>query len=141
MLNHIDIMGRLTRDPECRVTDSGVTCCNFTVAVDRDFSPKGQDKETDFIDCVAWRSTAEFVVKYFQKGMMAVVSGRLQQRRWQDKEGNKRVTAEIVAGNVYFGEKKQSGTQPTQGFTPPPYPGTAQQSFGVIDEPDGNLPF
>lgn len=136
-------MGRLVRDPECRVTGSGVTCCSFTVAVDRDFTPKGQDKETDFIDCVAWRSTAEFIVKHFQKGMMIVLSGRLQQRRWQDKEGNKRVTAEVVAGSVYFGEKKQKDTQSqqSQSYAAPPYPGMPPQGFDYIDEPDPKLPF
>ena len=109
MLNHITIMGRLTRDPELRRTGSGIAVASFTVAVDRDFAPKdGGDRETDFIDCVAWRQTGEFVSKYFTKGSMAVVSGRLQIRNWNDKDGNKRRTAEIVADNVYFGESKRS---------------------------------
>ncbi|MBP3673965.1 MAG: single-stranded DNA-binding protein [Oscillospiraceae bacterium] len=109
MLNHIVIMGRLTRDPELRRTGSGIAVASFTVAVDRDFAPKdGGDRETDFIDCVAWRQTGEFVSKYFTKGSMAVVSGRLQIRNWNDKDGNKRRTAEIVADNVYFGESKRS---------------------------------
>ena len=107
MLNHIVIMGRLTRDPEFRATGSGLSVTNFSVAVDRDFSGKDSgEKETDFIDCVAWRKTAEFVTKNFTKGKMIVVSGRLQIRTWQDKEGNNRRTAEIVAENVYFGESK-----------------------------------
>lgn len=114
MLNRIDIMGRLTRDPEYRTTGSGVSVVNFTVAVDRDFSKKdGGEKQTDFIDCVAWRSTAEFVTKYFFKGSMAVVSGRLQIRVWEDDKGNKRRTAEVVAENVYFGAaKKDAGSPP-----------------------------
>ena len=108
MLNHIVIMGRLTRDPELRRTGSGVAVTSFSVAVDRDFSNKESgERETDFIDCVAWRSTGEFVAKYFQKGSMAVVSGRLQMRSWTDKDGNKRRTAEIVADNVYFGSSKR----------------------------------
>ena len=108
MLNHIVIMGRLTRDPELRRTGSGIAVTSFTVAVDRDFAPKdGGERETDFIDCVAWRQTGEFVSKYFTKGRMAVVSGRLQIRSWTDKDGNKRRTAEVVADNVYFGDSKR----------------------------------
>ena len=110
MLNHITIMGRLTRDPELRRTGSGIAVASFTVAVDRDFGGRdGGEKETDFIDCVAWRQTGEFVSKYFTKGSMIVVSGRLQIRSWSDKDGNKRRTAEVVADNVYFGESKRSG--------------------------------
>ena len=109
MLNHITIMGRLTRDPELRRTGSGIAVASFTVAVDRDFGSRdGGERETDFIDCVAWRQTGEFVSKYFTKGSMIVVSGRLQIRNWTDKEGNKRRTAEVVADNVYFGESKRS---------------------------------
>ena len=108
MLNHITIMGRLTRDPELRRTGSGVAVASFTVAVDRDFGKnENGERETDFIDCVAWRQTGEFVSKYFTKGRMAVVSGRLQIRSWTDKEGNKRRTAEVVADNVYFGDSKR----------------------------------
>lgn len=108
MLNHIVIMGRLTRDPELRRTGSGIAVASFRLAVDRDYAPKdGGERETDFIDCVAWRQTGEFVSKYFAKGRMAVVSGRLQVRNWTDKDGNKRYTAEIVADNVYFGESKR----------------------------------
>ena len=108
MLNHITIMGRLTRDPELRRTGSGVAVASFTVAVDRDFGKnENGEKETDFIDCVAWRQTGEFVSKYFAKGSMIVVSGRLQIRSWNDKDGNKRRTAEVVADNVYFGESKR----------------------------------
>ena len=108
MLNHITIMGRLTRDPELRRTGSGIAGASFTLAVDRDYSPRdGGDRETDFIDCVAWRQTGEFVSKYFTKGRMAVVSGRLQIRNWNDKDGNKRRSAEVVADNVYFGDSKR----------------------------------
>lgn len=111
MLNHITIMGRLTRDPELRRTGSGVAVASFTIAVDRDFSSKdGGEKETDFIDCVAWRQTGEFVSKYFKKGSMAIVSGRLQIRSWNDKDGNKRRSAEVVSDNVYFGESKKPET-------------------------------
>ena len=110
MLNHITIMGRLTRDPELRRTGSGIAVASFTVAVDRDFGGRdGGERETDFIDCVAWRQTGEFVSKYFTKGRMAVVSGRLQIRSWTDKDGNKRRTAEVIADNVYFGDSKRDG--------------------------------
>ena len=110
MLNHIVIMGRLTRDPELRRTGSGIAVASFTVAVDRDFGGRdGGEKETDFIDCVAWRQTGEFVSKYFTKGRMIVVSGRLQIRNWTDKDGNKRRTAEVVADNCYFGDSKRDG--------------------------------
>ena len=110
MLNKIFIMGRLTRDPELRRTGSGIAVASFTVAVDRDFGGRdGGEKETDFIDCVAWRQTGEFVSKYFTKGRMIVVSGRLQIRSWTDKDGNKRRTAEVVADNCYFGDSKRDG--------------------------------
>ena len=128
MLNHIVVMGRLTRDPELRRTGSGIPVASFTVAVDRDFGKnENGEKETDFIDCVAWRQTGEFVSKYFSKGSMAVVSGQLQIRSWTDKDGNKRRTAEIVASNVYFGEsKKDSGGYGTpnthSGFQGQAYP-------------------
>ena len=119
MLNHIVIMGRLTRDPELRRTGSGIAVTSFTVAVDRDFGKnENGDRETDFIDCVAWRQTGEFVSKYFTKGSMAVVSGRLQIRSWTDKDGNKRRTAEVVADNVYFGESKRT-EQHTGGYNAP----------------------
>ena len=108
MLNHITIMGRLTRDPELRRTGSGIAVASFTVAVDRDFGKnENGEKETDFIDCVAWRNTAEFVSKYATKGRMVAVSGRLQIRPWTDKDGNKRRTAEVVADNVYFGDSRR----------------------------------
>ena len=111
MLNHIVLMGRLTRDPELRRTGSGIPVTTFTLAVDRDFGGNREtgERETDFIDIVTWRSTAEFVSKYFAKGRMAVVSGRLQIRNWNDKDGNKRRSAEVVADNVYFGDSKRDG--------------------------------
>ena len=150
MLNHITIMGRLTRDPELRRTGSGIAVASFTVAVDRDFSGKdGGEKETDFIDCVAWRQTGEFVSKYFTKGRMIIVSGRLQIRPWTDKDGNKRRTAEVVADNCYFGDSKKEGgdtsnSAPAQysgygGYAnPPTYP---QSNFDVIEDDDSQLPF
>ena len=118
MLNHIVLMGRLTRDPELRRTGSGVAVATFSLAVDRDFGSNANgEKETDFIDIVVWRNTAEFVSKYFTKGRMAVVSGRLQIRNWTDKEGNKRRSAEVVADNVYFGDSKRDGNA-DGGFAP-----------------------
>ena len=146
MLNHITIMGRVTRDPELRRTGSGIAVTGFTLAVDRDFSGKdGGEKETDFIDCVAWRQTGEFVSKYFTKGRMIVVSGRLQMRSWTDKDGNKRRTAEVVAENVYFGDSKRSGdagntSSPAYGSYSAP---AAQpvQDFTELDDVDGQLPF
>lgn len=108
MLNHIVLMGRLTRDPELRRTPSGTAVASFTLAVDRDFaSRESGEKETDFIDIVAWKHTAEFVSKYFSKGQMAAVSGRLQIRDWTDKDGGKRRSAEVVADNVYFADSKK----------------------------------
>ena len=169
MLNHITIMGRLTRDPELRRTGSGIAVASFTVAVDRDFGGRdGGERETDFIDCVAWRQTGEFVSKYFTKGSMIVVSGRLQIRNWNDKDGNKRRSAEVVADNVYFGESKRSneGGSSYGGNTyggnaynaPAPsyggYSAPAAPSFGgysapaapasdfaMLDDDDAQLPF
>ena len=151
MLNHITIMGRLTRDPELRRTGSGVAVTSFSVAVDRDFSGRdGGEKETDFIDCVAWRNTGEFVSKYFTKGSMIVVSGRLQIRSWTDKDGNKRRTAEVVADNVYFGESKRNdGGNSGYGAAPaaPSYgsysaPASSPASdFAMLDDDDAQLPF
>ncbi len=109
MLNHITLMGRLTRDPELRYTQSGTPVASFTLAVDRDYASRdGGERQTDFIDIVAWRQTGEFVSKYFTKGQLAAVSGRLQIRDWTDREGGKRRSAEVVADNVYFAESKKS---------------------------------
>ena len=132
MLNRIIVMGRLTRDPELRRTNSGNAVTSFTVAVDRDFKSQSGEKETDFIDVVVWRNTAEFVSKYFSKGRMAVVEGRLQLRDWTDKDGNKRRTAEIVADSVYFGDSKRDGGGATQS--------EPQGGFSEIED-DGDLPF
>lgn len=133
MLNHIVVMGRLTHDPELRKTASGVSVASFSVAVDRDFSQQDGKKETDFLDVVAWRNTAEFAAKYFMKGRMAVVSGRLQIRNWEDKEGNKRRTAEILAENIYFGDSKKEddgSSASTQGFGAPAQSGGFTPNFG-----------
>ena len=161
MLNHITIMGRLTRDPELRRTGSGIAVASFTVAVDRDFGGRdGGEKETDFIDCVAWRQTGEFVSKYFTKGRMIVVSGRLQIRSWTDKDGNKRRTAEVVADNCYFGDSKRDGDNgsayggnsyggnvygsapaaPSFGGYPAPA-GNPASDFAMLDDDDAQLPF
>ena len=130
MLNHITIMGRLTRDPELRHTSSGTPVASFSLAVERDFRDKSSgERVTDFIDVVAWRHTAEFVSSYFTKGRMAVVEGRLQIRDWQDRDGNKRRSAEVVADNVYFGDSRSSEKE------------VSPQEFVELDEDDSELPF
>ena len=153
MLNHIVLMGRLTRDPELRRTGSGIAVASFTLAVDRDFAAQGAEKETDFVDIVAWRNTAEFVSRYFTKGRMAVVTGRLQIRNWTDKDGNKRRSAEVVADNVYFGDSKRDGASASAGFdqtpsyaAPQPYQQSAPQApaasgFSMLEDDDSELPF
>jgi single-strand DNA-binding protein len=133
MLNKIIIMGRLTADPELRRTGTGIAVTSFNLAVDRDYSGKeGGEKETDFIDCVAWRNTGEFVGKHFTKGRMAVVAGRLQIRSYIDKDGNKRRVAEVIADNVYFGDSKNSNAG---------QPSAPEQNFAAIEVPDYELPF
>lgn len=161
MLNKIIIMGRLTRDPELRRTGSGTAVTSFSLAVDRDFKSQSGEKETDFIDIVAWRSTAEFVSKYFTKGRMAVVEGRLQLRDWTDRDGNKRRTAEVIADNVYFGDSKRDAEAggyaapsggfgaPAGGYAPPPAapsggysaPMGGGDQFAELSDDDGELPF
>ena len=151
MLNKIFIMGRLTRDPELRRTQSGTAVTSFSLAVDRDFKSQSGEKETDFIDVVAWRSTAEFVAKYFTKGRMAIVEGRLQIRPWTDKDGNNRRSAEVVADNIYFGDSKRDSAGDTGGYSAPAYTapaggysapvGGGSSGFAEIDEEDGDLPF
>lgn len=164
MLNHIVLMGRLTRDPELRRTGTGIAVASFSIAVDRDFGSKETgEKETDFIDIVAWRNTAEFVSKYFTKGRMAVVSGRLQIRNWNDKDGNKRRSAEVVADNVYFGDSKrdsESGGSYVSGssyggsnyaagssYSAPAAPSYAAPAsapasdFAMLEDDDAQLPF
>ncbi len=159
MLNHIVIMGRLARDPELRRTQSGVPVASFRLAVDRDFKDKNTgERGTDWIDVVAWRATGEFVSRYFTKGRMAVVEGRLQMRDWTDKEGNKRTSAEVVADNVYFGDSRRDGdgyspsygggqsgysapaprSDPFGGYGAPPADG---DQFAELSTDDGNLPF
>ncbi len=159
MLNHIVIMGRLVRDPELRRTGSGIAVASFRVAVDRDFAPKdGGERKADFIDCVAWRQTGEFVSKYFTKGRMIVVDGRLEMRDWTDKDGNKRTSAEIVADNVYFGDSKRDGDSagasyggnaygaPSYAAPAPSYggysaPAAPASDFAMLDDDDAQLPF
>lgn len=167
MLNHITIMGRLVADPELRYTQSGVAVASFRVAVDRDYQPRdGGEKQTDFINVVAWRQTGEFVSKYFSKGSMIVVSGRLQMRDWTDKEGGKRTTAEVVADNVYFGETRRSRDENAGSYNAPSRQGGYSQNnsyggqngynsynagfnsapsggsaFEELDDGDGELPF
>ena len=154
MLNHIVIMGRLTRDPEVRYTQSQLPVVSFTVAVDRDYSGRdGGERQTDFIDCVAWRQTAEFVNKYFKKGSTAVVSGRLQIRDWTDREGGKRRSTEIVVDNIYFGESKRDssnsgsynansyGSQPTYSNDSASKDSAPTGGFAELDDGDGELPF
>ena len=159
-LNHIVLQGRLVRDPELRRTGSGVAVASFTIACDRDFNPKdGAEKEVDFIDCNAWRGTAEFVSKYFTKGSMAIVSGRLQIRNWTDKEGNKRRNAEVVADSVYFGDSKKSsegnstyqapnssqghdgGFSESLAYAEQLKANGIQSDFAMLEDDDAQLPF
>ena len=152
MLNHITIMGRLVRDPELRRTGSGVAVASFCVAVDRDYAPKdGGERKTDFINCVAWRQTGEFVSKYFTKGRMIVVDGRLEMRDWTDKEGNKRTSAEINVDNAYFGDSKRDGDSSYSGnsYSAPAAPAFGGYSapsapasdFAMLADDDAQLPF
>jgi len=164
MLNHITLMGRLVRDPELRRTGSGIAVASFRVAVDRDFAPKdGGERKADFIDCVAWRQTGEFISKYFTKGRMIVVDGRLEMRDWTDKDGNKRTSAEIVVANAYFGDSKRDNeggsynagsfggnsyggntysapAAPSYGAYSAPAPAPASD-FAMLDDDDAQLPF
>ena len=158
MLNHITIMGRLVRDPELRRTGTGVAVASFRVAVDRDFAPRdGGERKADFIDCVAWRQTGEFISKYFTKGRMIVVDGRLEMRDWTDKEGNKRTSAEIVVANAYFGDSKRDNDGSSYGssyggntYSAPAAPSygsysapaaPAPSEFAMLDDDDAQLPF
>ena len=150
MLNRIVLMGRLTRDPELRRTQSGTAVTSFSIACDRDFKSQSGEKETDFIDIVAWRGTAEFVSKYFAKGRMAIVEGRLQIRDWTDNNGGKRRSAEVVADNIYFGDSKRDSAPGDYGAPPAygapigrgtPAPMESRSDFAEIGEEDGELPF
>jgi single-strand DNA-binding protein len=144
MLNKIILMGRLTREPELRTTQSGISVVTFTLAVDRDFQ-RGEEKQTDFIDIVAWRGTADFVHKHFRKGQLVAVTGRLQSRKWEDKDGNKRVSFEVVTEEVHFAERKQTYDQPSQRPSREealPFNPDAPATFSEInDDDDGELPF
>ena len=158
MLNHITLMGRLVRDPELRRTGSGIAVASFRIAVDRDFQSKdGGERKADFIDCVAWRQTGEFISKYFAKGRMIVVDGRLEMRDWTDKDGNKRTTAEVVVANAYFGDSKREGDggnayggntygggygNNNYGGNTYAAPASAPASdFAMLDDDDAQLPF
>ena len=149
MLNKIILMGRLARDPELRRTQTGTPVASFSLAVDRDFRDNNGEKKTDFIDCVAWRGTGEFVSKYFAKGRMAVVEGRLQIRDWTDKDGGKRRSAEVVADNVYFGDSKRDGEAGGGSYAPRPTSAPASDyasapegdRFAELSDDDGELPF
>ena len=134
MLNRINIMGRLTRDPELRHTQNGAAVASFSIAVERDYKPQNGERETDFFDVIAWRHTAEFVCRYFTKSRMIAVDGRLQSRKWQDRDGKNRVSIEIVAESCYFGDSKRDGS-----MTPPA--GEPGQGFAELDEEDDGLPF
>ena len=139
MLNNISLMGRLTRDPELRRTPAGVAVTSFTLAVDREFKGRSGEKETDFIDCVAWKNTAETAARYLTKGRMVSVKGRLQLRDWTDKDGNKRRSAEVVVDGLYFADSKPDsggGYRPASGGVDVSGP-----DFQEIDEEDGDLPF
>ena len=148
MLNKIFIMGRLTRDPELRRTQSGTAVTSFSLAVDRDFKSQSGEKETDFIDIVAWRSTAEFVSRYFTKGQLVAVEGQIQTRTWEDKAGQKRKSVEIVASDVYFAEPKRDGQSaprqqqaPAGGFDPLPGGSYGGNEFAALPGDDNDLPF
>ena len=163
MLNVVAIMGRLVADPELRTTQSGTNVCSFRIACDRNFARQGEQRQADFIDIVAWRQQAEFVSKYFTKGSMIVVSGRLQIRNWTDKEGNKRRSAEVVADNVYFGESKRGNEgassynssygNSNSGYTGNPAPAPSYgggysapaaapaSDFAMLEDDDAQLPF
>ena len=141
MLNKIILMGRLCTNPELRRTGSGTAVTSFSLACDRDFKSQSGEKETDFIEVVAWKNTAEFVSKYFSKGRMAVVEGRLQIRDWTDKAGNKRTTAEVVADNVYFADSKRSESNDNQKENFNALSGRLSDDFVPISEEDGEIPF
>lgn len=142
MLNHIVLHGRLVRDPDLRRTQSGTAVCSFTLAVDRDVKSQDGTRATDFIDCVAWRGTAEHFCKYFSKGMLVIVEGRLELRDWQDRDGNKRRSAEVHVSGLYFGDSKKKTESAPQGYpaySEPAYGGGSD--FAEVGADDGELPF
>ena len=138
MLNRIVLMGRLTRDPELRRTQSGTAVVSFSIACDRDYAAQGAERETDFIDIVAWRGTAEFVNKYFRKGKRVALTGSIQVRKWKDKEGNDRKTVEVVADSVEFADGKDQGAG---SYAADQMAAAADQQFTEVEDDDGELPF
>lgn len=142
MLNRIAIMGRFTRDPELKYTPSGKAVLSFTLACDRDYQPKAGDKKTDFVDCVAWNATAEFISRYFSKGRMAIVSGSLESRKWESKNGDKRISWEVRVESIYFGDSKKDDQRGTNAASPSSS-GEAgiPEGFTPIDMDDEDLPF
>lgn len=143
MLNRVILLGRLTRDPELKTTQSGISVASFSLAVERDYTPKGEgEKGVDFINVDAWRHTADFVGKYLSKGRMVAVSGRLQIEKYEDKSGNKRQRAVVVADNVYFADSKQSNGEAYGGERKQTAPASTQyHQFQTVDEDDDMLPF
>lgn len=134
-MNKVILVGRLTRDPELRVTPSGVNVCSFTVAVDRRFVKQGEQRQADFINCVAWRNNAEFISKYFTKGRMIGLVGSIQTRTWDDKEGKRQYTTEVLIDEVYFTESKGSSANQNSGFSQLPNQNSDEPKFD--DLPDG----
>lgn len=162
MLNRIILHGRLTRDPEIRYTQSQVPVASFTIAVDRDYTDQAGERGVDFVDCVSWKQGAEFVSKYFRKGQLILVEGRLQSRKWTDKDNNKRTSWEVVTSNTYFGEPKRDDSRndyygnyqqtpsssgnpysppPSSYSSNPPQQQYQQQTFTDLQDDDGELPF
>ena len=142
MLNRIVLMGRLTRDPELRRTQSGTAVVSFSIACDRDYAAQGAERETDFIDIVAWRGTAEFVEKYFSKGRMAIVSGSLESRKWEAKNGDKRISWEVRVDSIYFGDSKKDDQRGTNAASPSSSGEAGMpEGFTSIDMDDEDLPF
>jgi len=140
MLNKVILMGRLTRDPELKHTQSSIAVSSFTLAVDRGYVKPGEEKQTDFIDIVAWRNTAEFVSRYFRKGQLVAVTGRLQSRKWQDNQGNNRIAFEVVADEVFFAESKRDGANAGGGYDYQPAPGYTQASVPSAPAPRAEAP-
>lgn len=142
MLNKVTLMGRFTRDPELWQTGSGTHCASFALAVERDFTDQATgNRECDFIDCVAWKTTADFISKYFSKGSMAAIVGRLQVRPWQDKQGNKRRAVEVIVENIYFGASKKKDAAPSPSYAAAPRPVEPGAEFDMLEDEDAQLPF
>ena len=151
MLNRVVLMGRLTRDPELRRTQAGIAVTSFTLAVDRAYVAKGEERQADFFDVTCWRQTAEFTAKWFHKGQLVAVAGRLQQRKWQDKDGNNRISVEVVADEAHFAERKQDSPSGGEGYSVPPHADdtpppqqpilNAPSSFAELEDDEDDLPF